>query len=59
MISVMKVLEKTKPSLVKRALDMRAQGKTFDEIATELSQKSGMKIGREGVRTWFKNREEA
>ena len=59
MVSVMRILEKTKPSLVKRALDMREQGKSFDDIAADLSQRSGMKIGREGVRTWFKNREEA
>lgn len=53
----MKVLEKTKPRLIAEARDMREQGSSFDDIAAHLTQRLGLKIGRETVRRWFLNQQ--
>ena len=49
----MKVLERTKPRLIKEAREMREAGSSFDDIATFLTVRVGVRFGRETVRRWF------
>jgi hypothetical protein len=49
----MAVLERTKPRIVAEAREMREAGKSFDDIASFLTTRVGVKFGRETVRRWF------
>jgi hypothetical protein len=52
-IDAMTILERTKPRLVAEARKMREDGKSFDDIASFLSTRLSVRIGRETVRRWF------
>lgn len=50
---VMGFVQKFRPDLIKRAVNMRINLESFDAIAQVLSEGMGMHIGREAVRRWF------
>lgn len=49
----MAVLERTKPRIVAEARQMRENGSSYDDIATFLTTRVGVRFGRETVRRWF------
>lgn len=56
-VSSMSMIEKFKPHLIKKALTMRESGASHEAIARMMSDESGVEVGRESVRKWFKGRE--
>ncbi|HWD97366.1 MAG TPA: hypothetical protein VG246_13175 [Acidimicrobiales bacterium] len=50
---VMGFVQKFRPDLIKRAVNMRINLESFDAIGQVLSEGMGMHIGREAVRRWF------
>lgn len=53
-VNYMALIAKLKPNLVTRAVAMRENGASHDAIARMLSDESGIEVGRESVRKWFK-----
>lgn len=58
-ISTMMLLQKFRPALAEDAKRLRAEGASIDTIAAHLTAKSGVAVGRETLRIWFKRLDEA
>lgn len=56
-INSVSIIQKFRPKLVAEAVAKREAGETVDAVARFLSQKSGVTVGREALRVWFKDRE--
>jgi intein-encoded DNA endonuclease-like protein len=59
MINSLTVIEKLRPKLIERVLEMRASGASYDAISRMVFAESGVEIGREGVRQFILSREKA
>jgi hypothetical protein len=57
MINSLTVVEKLRPDLITKALEMRANGSSYDAISRMVFAQSGVEIGREGVRQFILSRE--
>ena len=51
--NVMNIVEQLRPDLIKLVEQWRKDGSTHEQIAHELSDVSGVPIGREIIRRWF------
>ena len=51
--NVMNIVEKLRPDLIKLVEKWRKEAMTHEQIARQLSDVSGVPIGREIIRRWF------
>ena len=51
--NVMNIVEQLRPDLIKLVEQWRKDGATHEQIARQLSDVSGVPIGREIIRRWF------
>ena len=51
--NVMNIVEKLRPDLIKMVEKWRKSSMTHEQIARQLSDVSGVPIGREIIRRWF------
>jgi hypothetical protein len=52
-IKIMETLKVLRPEILKNAQKMRDRGSTFDQIARQISEDSGLSVSREVVRRYF------
>ena len=53
-VSTMSIIGKLRPRLLGKAKTMRRKGASYDEISRMLTAESGIAVGRETVRQFFK-----